>query len=160
MNPGTISRLIGCAVVLIFTTTGTLYGQDKQSKAQKKSDAGQTFKVIEVQQTGGFAGVNISYRITPDGKFTRTSARGEAKGKLNAEETKALSKAVAAINWEKMPAKLRAPNVADDFVYDMYFIIGKKTHRVTADGISARKNAQLKPILMTLTRIEGGPIKK
>jgi hypothetical protein len=160
MNPGTFSRGIGCAVVLIFTATGTLYGQDKQSKAQNESEAGPAFKVIEVQQTGGFAGVNISYRITPDGKFTRKSGRGGAEGKLNAEETKALSKAVAAIDWEKMPAKLRAPNVADDFVYDMYFIIGKKTHRVTADGISAGKNAQLKPILMTLTRIQRVPIKK
>ena len=98
------------------------------------------FKVIEVQQTGGFAGVNISYRITPDGKFTRKSLRGTAAGELDNKETEALSKAVAAIDWEKLPAKLRATNVADDFVYDMHFVIGKKTHRVTADGISAGKN--------------------
>ena len=50
-----------------------------------------TFKVIEVQQTGGFAGVNISYRITPDGKFSRKSRRGTAEGKLNAKEAEALS---------------------------------------------------------------------
>jgi len=86
MNPGITSRTIACVIVLIFAATGTLSSQDKQSKAQNESDAGPTFKVIEVQQTGGFAGVNISYRITPDGKFTRKSARGGAEGKLNAEE--------------------------------------------------------------------------
>jgi hypothetical protein len=119
-----------------------------------------TFKVIEVQQTGGFAGVNISYRITPDGKFTRKSRRGTAEGKLDAKDAKSLLKAVAAINWKKMPAKLRTPNVADDFIYDMHFVIGKKTHRVNADGIAAGKNKQLKPILMTLVKIQRVPVKK
>jgi hypothetical protein len=124
------------------------------------ADETQAFKVIEVQQTGGFAGVNITYRITPDGKFTRKSRRGTAEGKLDAKDAKALSKAVAAIDWKKMPAKLRTPNVADDFIYDMHFVIGKTTHRVTADGISAGKNAQLKPILMTLVKIQRVPVEK
>jgi len=127
------------------------------SAAENESPA---FKVIEVQQTGGFAGVKISYRITPDGKFTRKSRRGKVEGKLDAKQTKALLKAVAAIDWEKMPAKLRDPKVADDFVYDMHFVIGKKTHRVTADGTSAGKNALLKPILMTLIKIQRVPVKK
>lgn len=118
------------------------------------------FKVIEVQQTGGFAGVEISYRITPDGKFSRKSRQGTAEGKLDAKEAETLAKAVAAIDWKKLPAKLRATNVADDFIYDMHFDIGKTTHRVTADGISAGKNAQLKPILMTLVRIQRVPVKK
>ena len=121
------------------------------------ADDSSAFKVIEVQQTGGFAGVNITYRITPDGKFTRKSRRGTVEGQLDAKE---LSKAVAGIDWEKMPAKLRDPKVADDFVYDMHFVIGKKTHRVTADGTSAGKNAQLKPILMTLVKIQRVPVKK
>ena len=116
--------------------------------------------MIEVQQTGGFAGVNITYRITPDGKFTRKSRQGKVEGRLDEKETKALAKAVAAIDWEKMPAKLRDPNVADDFQYDMHFVIGKKTHRVMADGISAGKNKQLKPILMTLVKIQREPVKK
>ena len=123
-------------------------------------DVSPAFKVIEVQQSGGFAGVNISYRITPDGKFTRKSRRGAVEGKLDAKQTKALLKAVAVIDWKKMPAKLRTPNVADDFIYDMHFVIGKKTHRVTADGISAGKNAQLKPILMTLVKIQRVPVEK
>ena len=118
------------------------------------ADESPAFKVIEVQQTGGFAGVNISYRITPDGKFTRKSRQGTAEGKLDAKEAEALLEAVAAIDWKKLPAKLRATNVADDFIYDMHFVIGKNTHRVTADGISAGKNAQLKPILMTLVKIQ------
>jgi len=42
----------------------------------------------------------------------------------------------------------------------MHFVIGKKTHRVTADGISAGKNPQLKPILMTLVNIQRVPVKK
>jgi hypothetical protein len=124
------------------------------------ADETQAFKVIEVQQTGGFAGVNITYRITPDGKFTRKSRRGTAEGKLDAKDAKALFKAVAAIDWKKLPAKLRATNVADDFIYDMHFVIGKKTHRVTADGISAGKNAQLKPILLTLIKIQRVPVEK
>ena len=66
----------------------------------------------------------------------------------------------AAIDWEKMPTKLRDPNVADDFVYEMHFVIGKKTHRVIADGTSAGKNAQLKPILMALVKIQRVPMKK
>ena len=57
------------------------------SAAAEKSPA---FKVIEVQQTGGFAGVNISYRITPDGKFTRKSRLGTVDGKLDTKETEAL----------------------------------------------------------------------
>ena len=134
-----------------------LFGPITLSAAEDDSPA---FKVIEVQQTGGFAGVNISYRITPDGKFTRKSRRDTAEGKLDAKEAEALSKAVAAIDWEKLPAKLRATNVADDFIYDMHFVIGKKTHRVTADGISAGKNAQLKPILMTLVKIQRVPVEK
>lgn len=158
MNSARNSASIGCAVVLIFSVIGAAYGQDEQSKTL--TAASPTFKVIEVQQTGGFAGVSISYRITPDGKFTRKSARGAAAGKLDAKETKTLSKAVAAIDWEKLPAKLRTPNVADDFVYDMHFVIGKKTHRVTADGIAAGKNAQLKPILMILIKIQRVPVKK
>ena len=116
---------LACAVLFVPITL---------SAAEDESPA---FKVIEVQQTGGFAGVNISYRITPDGKFTRKSRRGTAEGKLDAKEAKMLSKAVAAIDWKKMPAKLRDPKVADDFVYDMHFVIGKKTHLVTADGMSA-----------------------
>ena len=87
-------------------------------------DEAPAFKVIEVQQTGGFAGVNISYRIAPDGKFTRKSDRGTAEGKLDTKEAKALAEAVAAIDWGKLPAKLRATNVADDFIYDMHFVIG------------------------------------
>jgi len=72
------------------------------------ADESPAFKVIEVQQTGGFAGVNISYRITPDGKFTRKSRQGTAEGKLDAKEAEALLEAVAAIDWKKLPAKLRA----------------------------------------------------
>ena len=120
----------------------------------------QAFKVLEVQQTGGFAGVNISYRITPDGKFKRKSGQGTLEGKLSAKETKSLQKAVKDIDWEKLPKKLRDPNVADDFLYDMHFVIGKKTYRVTADGVSAGKNAQLKPILKTLVNIQRLPVKK
>jgi hypothetical protein len=67
---------------------------------------------------------------------------------------------VAAIDWEKMPAKLRDPKVADDFIYDMHFVVGKKTYRVTVDGTSAVKNAQLKPILMTLVTIQRVLVKK
>jgi hypothetical protein len=118
------------------------------------------FTVIEVQQTGGFAGVNITYRITPDGKYTRKSNQGIVKGKLNSKESELLSKAVAAIDWGKLPAKLIDPNVADDFVYEMHFVIGKKTHRVTADGTSAGKHPQLKPILMTLVKIQRVPVEK
>ncbi len=33
------------------------------------ADDNPTFKVSEVKQTGGFAGVNVTYRITPDGKL-------------------------------------------------------------------------------------------
>ena len=125
--------------------------------AENKSQA---FKVIEVQQTGGFAGVNISYRITPDGKFKRKSRQGTVEGQLDAKDAESLRKAVANIDWDKLSAKLRATNVADDFIYDMHFVIGKKTHRVTADGISAGKNAQLKPVLMTLVNIQRVPVKK
>ncbi|MCH8048213.1 MAG: hypothetical protein IID44_31345 [Planctomycetes bacterium] len=107
-----------CVVLLVLMTLSAA------------EDASPAFKVIEVQQTGGFAGVKIRNRITPDGKFTRKSRRGTAEGKLDAKEIKALLEAVAAIDWEKLPAKLRDPNVADDFVYDMHFVIGKKTHRV------------------------------
>lgn len=139
---------LACAVLLLPMTL---------SAAEDENPA---FKVIEVQQTGGFAGVNINYRITPDGKFTRKSRRGTAEGTLDADETEALAKAVAAIDWENMPAKLRDPNVADDFVYDMHFVIGGKTHRVTADGTSAGKNSQLKPILMTLVKIQRVPLQK
>lgn len=124
------------------------------------ADEAPAFRVIEVRQTGGFAGVDISYRITPEGKFTRKSRQGTVEGKLDAEEAEALSKAVAAIDWEKLPAKLRATNVADDFIYEMHFVIGKTTHRVTADGTSAGKNPQLKPILMTLVEIQRVPVKK
>ena len=35
-----------------------------------------------------------------------------------------------------------------------------KTHRVTADGTSAGKNKQLKPILITLVKIQRVPVKK
>jgi hypothetical protein len=54
------------------------------------ADEGPAFKVIEVQKTGGFAGVNITYRITPDGKFTRKSRRGAVEGTLEADDAKAL----------------------------------------------------------------------
>ena len=135
-------------VLLIVTSTSSVSG-----------DEGPAFKVIEAQQTGGFAGVNITYRITPDGKFTRKSDRGTAEGKLDTKEAEALSKAVAAIDWERVPAKLRNPKVVDDFVYDMHFIIGKNTHRVTVDGTSAGNDAQLKPILMTRVKIQRVPVK-
>jgi hypothetical protein len=124
------------------------------------ADKKQAFKVIEVQQTGGFAGVKISYRITPGGSFTRKSRHGNTDGKLTAADAAALSKAVAAIDWKKLPAKLKTPNVADDFAYDMHFVIGNKTHRITADGIAANKNKYLKPIMKTLLQIQRAPIKK
>jgi len=50
------------------------------SAAENESQA---FKVIEVQQAGGFAGVNISYRITPDGKFKRKSRQGTVERVLS-----------------------------------------------------------------------------
>lgn len=128
--------------------------------ASAKADDDPTFKVIEVTQTGGFAGVHITYRITPDGKFTRKSDRGNAEGNLSAEETKALSKAVAAIDWEKIPAKLHDQNVADDFVYEMHFVIGEKTHRISADGLMADQHENLKPIMKMLKKIQQVPIKK
>ncbi|MEQ8791929.1 MAG: hypothetical protein RIC55_37070 [Pirellulaceae bacterium] len=136
--------LTACAVLLI---SGTIAASDEKP----------AFKVIEVRQTGGFAGVEIDYRITPDGKFTRKSRRGVVEGKLSAEQSQALSKAVAAIDWEKLPEKLRATNVADDFIYEMHFIIGDKTHQVVADGISAGKNEFLKPILKTLVEVQRVP---
>jgi hypothetical protein len=134
---------------LLGAISSSVYGDDSPA-----------FNVIEVQQTGGFAGVNITLRITPDGKFTRKSRRGTTEGMLNAKEAKALSNAVSAIDWEKVPVKLRDPNVADDFVYDIHFVIGEKTHRVTADGTSAGKNEQLKPILTTLIKIQRLPVNK
>ena len=137
-----LPAMICCIVLLVFSALGAVHGLDEQAKAPISTASDSlAFKVIEVQQTGGFAGVKISYRITPDGKFTRKSARGEATGKLDAKDTKTLSKAVAAIDWEKLPAKLRTPNVADDFLYDMHFLIGEKLHRVSADGMAAGKNA-------------------
>lgn len=48
------------AFILLFGTFATSVSADESP----------AFKVIEVQQTGGFAGVNITYRITPDGKFS------------------------------------------------------------------------------------------
>ena len=139
-------------LVLVF-----LFGGIATSVAADESPA---FKVIEVQQTGGFAGVNITYRITPDGEFTRQSGRGTVEGQLDAKEAEVLSNAMAGIDWDKMPAKLRDPRVADDFAYDMHFVISEKTHRVTADGTSAAQNAQLEPILMMLVRIQRVPLKQ
>lgn len=143
-----MKSLLGLAVLVVAMATSA------------SADDSPAFKVIEVQQTGGFAGVNITYRITADGKFTCKSRRGTAEGNLDTKEVAALSKAVAAIDWEKLPAKLRDPKVADDFVYDMHFVIGEKTHRVIADGTSAGKHSQFKPILMTLVTIQRAPVKK
>jgi hypothetical protein len=140
--------IVACALLLVPTA---LYSAEDEPSA---------FKVIEVQQTGGFAGVDISYRITPDGKFTRKSRQGTVEGKLDAKDLETLTKAVAAIDWEKLPAKLRAPEVADDFHYEMHFVIGTKTHRVSADGTKAVENEQLKPILMTLNKIQSAPAEK
>jgi hypothetical protein len=137
-----------CALLFV---PATLYAADDETLA---------FKVIEVQQTGGFAGVDIIYRITPDGKFTRKSRQGTVEGTLDAKDLEAFTKAVAAIDWEKLPAKLPAPNVADDFHYEMYFVIGTKTHRVSADGTKAVENEQLKPILLTLNKIQAAQAEK
>ncbi len=137
-----------CALLLI---PATLYAAEDEAPA---------FKVIEVQQTGGFAGVSISYRMTPDGKFTRKSRQGKVEGTLDAKDLETLTKAVAAIDWEKLPAKLLAPNVADDFHYEMHFVIGTKTHRVSADGTKAIENEQLKPILLTLNKIQSAQAEK
>ncbi len=125
---------------------------------EKATDNKAAFKVIEVQQSGGFAGVDIHYRITPDGKFTRKFRRGMVTGTLTSKELNAFAKSVSAINWKTMPKKLRATNVADDFIYEMHFVIGKETYRITADGISAGKNTQLKPILMMLGKIQREPV--
>lgn len=122
------------------------------------ADAEPAFKVLEVEQSGGFAGLRITYRVTPDGKFARKSRQGKLESKLDAADTAALAKAVAAINWETLPRRLRDPNVADDFQYDMHFVIGKQTYRVTTDGISAEKNAQLKPIIKLLRKMQREPI--
>jgi len=130
------------------------------SNVVQAADEAPAFKVIEVQQSGGFAGVQITYRITPDGKFRRKSGQGLLKSQLDAADTAGLSKAVAAINWETLPPRLRDPNVADDFLYDMHFVVGKQTHRVMADGVSAEKNAQLKPILKILQKIQRQPVNK
>ena len=120
----------------------------------------ESLKLIHVLQTGGFAGVKIDYRITPDGKFKRKSRQGVVEGQLETKDAKALRKAIAAIDWSKMPKELRKPNVADDFLYDMQFTIGKTTHRVIADGISAGDHAQLKPILAALIKIQRAPLKE
>lgn len=91
------------------------------------------FTVIEIQQTGGFAGVVISYRITSDGKFTCTSRRrGTAEGKLDAKEAKALSTAVAAIDWGKLPAELRTPTLPTTLI-------------TTCNSLSARRRIALSP---------------
>lgn len=118
------------------------------------------FKVIEVQQTGGFAGVKISYRITPDGNFRRQSERGKVVGELEKKELAALIKAIKEIDWKTLPKELRDPNVADDFRYDMHVVIGKTTHRAIADGVSAGKHPQWKTILKTLVKIQRQPVKR
>lgn len=126
---------------------------DKQSGKKKESEK-PAFKVIEAHQTGGFAGVDIVYRITADGKYTRKSRRDKAVGKLDAKQTAALHKAVAAIDWKKLPAKLRKGGTADDFVFQVVVLIGKKAHKIDTDGISARANKQLKPLIDTLAQIQ------
>lgn len=129
-------------------------GSKTKEPTRNSAKAPMPFQVIEVQQSGGFAGVKIDYRITPDGKFTRKS-RGETfRGELDAEDLKALQKAVANIDWDKLPKKLRNPNVADDFAYDIQFVIGKQTHHVNADGTPAGENSQLKPILLALNKMQ------
>lgn len=137
--------------LILVAATSTAFAADDEQPP---------FKVIEVQQTGGFAGVNISYRITPDGKFTRKSRRGKVEGQLKEKETRQLQQAVAGIDWKKLPKELRDPNVADDFVYDMHFVIGKQTQRVTADGTSAGKHERLTLILQTLVEIQRLPVQK
>lgn len=118
------------------------------------------FQVIEVQQTGGFAGVKISYRITPDGKYSRKSNRGKVAGKLEKKELEALLAAIKQIDWKTLPKELRDPNVADDFLYDMHVVIGKTTHHAIADGVSAGKHAQWKTILKTLVKIQRQPLER
>ena len=63
LNSSSIVWALACAILLV---PGPLLAEEAEEEEE-----GPAFKVIEVQQTGGFAGVKISYRITPDGKFTR-----------------------------------------------------------------------------------------
>ncbi len=119
-----------------------------------KPVAAASFSTIEVTQTGGFAGVNMQYRITAGGGFDMKSRRRVAKGKLDAKDLKALADAVNGADWAKIPKVLRTKNTADDFEYAISVKIGKRTHSVVCDGIAAQKQPVLRQIVLTLVKIQ------
>jgi len=119
---------------------------------------GKRFEKIEVQQSGGFAGVANRYVIRGSGsfEFERSRPRKSAKGELPAKELAALSFAVGRQDWTKLPGKLHTPGVADVFMYEITVQTSGKTYRVVCDDLSASKSPALKAIIRALAVIQSG----
>jgi hypothetical protein len=149
------TRSASLLVTLFLAMTLKTSADDKAAKP-----GGKKFSVIEVVQTGGFAGVNMQYRIQSDGQFTMKSRRRSAKGKLNSKDLAILTTAVNEADWAKVPKTLKAKNAVDDFNYTMHVVIGRKPYRVDCGGILAAKRSPLREIVFTLVKIQRTSIKK
>jgi len=125
---------------------------------QRPPAGGAAFEVIEIRQSGGFAGVSNRCTIRGDGtfEFQRQRPPKTLKGKLPPENLAALSGAIAEQDWSAVPAKMITRRAADLFMYDITIRSGDKTHHVVCDDMSAPKVPALKAIVRAMVVTQSG----
>lgn len=92
------------------------------------------FQSIEINQSGGFAGVDINYSLSPDGQLTVTDRRGEKMSTLSDAKMKMIQDHIANTNWAQVPKSTRDRNVADDFLFQVSINTGKGSFQFDIHG--------------------------
>lgn len=110
---------------------------------------------IEIVTSGGIAGISEMQTIDSSGavKNIKKRQRVTESWKLSAEKLGQLGRLIATTDWDSLPAKTRAPNVADMFQYEVSINVdkGQKTYRFSIDEPSTDKYPAVKQ-LFKLTR--------
>ena len=109
---------------------------DPAAKDEAGDDAGDdaSFSSIEIMQSGGFAGVAINFLLEADGSLTVMNRGRKTESNLAADKLKSVHQLIAKTDWASVPASTKAPNVADDFHFEVMIDTGKRTYQFDIAG--------------------------
>jgi hypothetical protein len=112
----------------------------------------QGFERLVVQKSGGIAGIQDTYEITPDGKYKISGRTETKKGQLEGDQLKAFVAAVNAVAWAELPKKKLSPG-ADHFLYTVAIVIDGKYYSRTFHENAHTDNKPLQAFMTALAKV-------
>jgi len=144
------------AALVWSCSNANLFSPNDDENNQKQLTAE---SVIEMQISGGFAGVNQQLLVDPNGAVSYIDfAYGQREIKLAAEEINRLVALFIEKDFLHMQPEYVDPRVADAFQYQLTFKHGGATKRVATDYLSAP--AELKALVDALRLVVDALIDK